>query len=103
MISNLERAISSRSEKGNSYQFTLFILLVILTLPALGGILLWPDLHTLAYTQGHDSELIYGRMLGQFLGPGLLGFVLAGLIASVMSTVSALLGGFIVLGAGHSF
>ncbi len=89
-----QRILSCKSEKDAAWMYftteiTLFILLVILTLPALGGILLWPDLHTLAYTPGHDPELIYGRMLGQFLGPGLLGFVLAGLIASVMSTVSA--------------
>ena len=70
-------------------EIALFLLLLVLTLPALGGILLWPDLHTQAYAAGHDPELIYGRMLAQFLGPGLLGFVLAGLIASVMSTVSA--------------
>jgi len=89
-----QRILSCKSEKDAAWMYftteiTLFILLILLTLPALGGILLWPDLHTLAYTQGHDPELIYGRMLGQFLGPGLLGFVLAGLIASVMSTVSA--------------
>ncbi len=89
-----QRILSCKSEKDAAWMYftteiTLFILLILLTLPALGGILLWPDLHTLAYTPGHDPELIYGRMLGQFLGPGLLGFVLAGLIASVMSTVSA--------------
>jgi Na+/proline symporter len=89
-----QRILSCKSERDAAWMYftteiSLFILLVILTLPALGGILLWPDLHTLAYTPGHDPELIYGRMLGQFLGPGLLGFVLAGLIASVMSTVSA--------------
>jgi SSS family solute:Na+ symporter len=89
-----QRILSCKSEKDAAWMYftseiALFILLILLTLPALGGILLWPDLHTLAYTPGHDPELIYGRMLGQFLGPGLLGFVLAGLIASVMSTVSA--------------
>jgi SSS family solute:Na+ symporter len=89
-----QRILSCKSEKDAAWMYftteiTLFILLIVLTLPALGGILLWPDLHTLAYTPGHDPELIYGRMLGRFLGPGLLGFVLAGLIASVMSTVSA--------------
>jgi len=89
-----QRILSCKSEKDAAWMYftseiTLFILLILLTLPALGGILLWPDLHTLAYTPGHDPELIYGRMLGKFLGPGLLGFVLAGLIASVMSTVSA--------------
>lgn len=89
-----QRILSCKSERDAAWMYftteiALFILLVILTLPALGGILLWPDLHTLAYTPGHDPELIYGRMLAQFLRPGFLGFVLAGLIASVMSTVSA--------------
>ena len=89
-----QRILSCKSERDASWMYftteiALFLLLLVLTLPALGGILIWPDLHTQAYTAGHDPELIYGRMLAQFLGPGLLGFVLAGLIASVMSTVSA--------------
>ena len=89
-----QRTLSCKSERHAAWMYftseiALFLLLLVLTLPALGGILVWPDLHTHAYTAGHDPELIYGRMLAQFLGPGLLGFVLAGLIASVMSTVSA--------------
>ncbi len=88
-----QRILACKSEKDAawmyfSYEITLFLLLVILTLPALGGILLWPEFHTHAYTPGHDPELIYGRMLSQFLGPGLLGLALASLIASVMSTIS---------------
>ncbi len=89
-----QRILSCRSERDAAWMYftseiALFILLLILTLPALGAILIWPDLHLQAYLPGHDPELIYGRMLARFLGPGLLGFVLAGLIASVMSTVSA--------------
>lgn len=88
-----QRILSCRSEKDAAWMYltteiSLFLLLVLLTLPALGGILLWPDLHLQAYAPGHDPEMIYGRMLGMFLGPGFLGFVLAGLIASVMSTMS---------------
>ena len=88
-----QRILSCRSEKDAVWMYltteiSLFLLLVLLTLPALGGILLWPDLHLQAYAPGHDPEMIYGRMLGMFLGPGFLGFVLAGLIASVMSTMS---------------
>ncbi len=88
-----QRILACRSGRDAAWMYftseiALFLLLVVLTLPALGGILLWPDLHTLAYTPGHDPELIYGRLLREFLTPGFLGIALAGLIASVMSTVS---------------
>lgn len=63
----------------------LFLLLLILTMPTLGGILLWPDMRN----SQEEAELIYGRLLAHFLEPGFLGLALAGLSASVMSTVSS--------------
>lgn len=85
-----QRLLSCRStrEAANMYFTTalaLFLLLLLLTLPALGGILIWPEMRV----GQEDPELIYGRLLSTFLGPGLLGLALAGLTASVMSTVSS--------------
>lgn len=85
-----QRLLSCRSTKeaANMYFVTalaLFLLLLLLTLPALGGILLWPEMRL----GQEDPELIYGKLLSTFLKPGLLGLALAGLTASVMSTVSS--------------
>ncbi len=85
-----QRLLSTKSHLHAAYMYfttavTLFLLLLLLTLPALGGILIWPEMRN----SQAEAELIYGKLLAFFLQPGLLGLALAGLTASVMSTVSS--------------
>lgn len=66
-------------------EVTLFIFLLVLTLPALGAIVLWPELHT----GGIDRELAYGMLIKKYIPSGLLGLVVVSVLASLMSTVSS--------------
>ncbi len=64
----------------------LFLMLLLLTLPALGVLANHPDLY------GADPEIretAYGLMLHDYLPVGLLGIALAALLASVMSTIDS--------------
>lgn len=85
-----QRILSCRNEREAVKMYiwaeiTLFILLLALTLPALGAMVLWPGLRTGAI----DRELAYGLLLKRYLPPGLLGLVFISIIASIMSTLDS--------------
>lgn len=67
-------------------QVFLFLMLLLLTLPALGAIVLYPELYT---ADPGDREKAYGIMLSEFLPVGFLGGALAALLSSVMSTIDS--------------
>jgi Na+/proline symporter len=69
-------------------EISLFVILLTLTLPALGAIINHPELYRAAPAK---RELAYGLLLADFLPKGLLGLALAAIVASVMSTVSSFL------------
>jgi Na+/proline symporter len=85
-----QRILSSRdaTEAAKMYVWTqviLFLMLALITLPALGAAVRWPGLR-----DGRiDRELAYGMLLGHYLPPGLLGLAVSGILASIMSTVSS--------------
>ena len=66
-------------------QVILFLMLALITLPALGAAVRWPGLRD----GSMDRELAYGLLLGYYLPPGLLGLAVSGILASIMSTVSS--------------
>ena len=66
-------------------EIVLFLMLAVLTLPALGAMVKWPGLHD----GSMDKELAYGLLLGHYLPSGLLGYALMAMFASIMSTVDS--------------
>lgn len=85
-----QKVLSCRSarEASKMYvwtQVTLFLMLTVLTLPALGAMVLWPGLRDGTI----NKELSFGMLLGHYLPPGLLGLALVALFASLMSTVDS--------------
>ena len=85
-----QRILSSRNvaEAAKMYVWTqviLFLMLALITLPALGAAVRWPGLRNGSI----DKELAYGMLLGHYLPPGLLGLAVSGILASIMSTVSS--------------
>jgi SSS family solute:Na+ symporter len=69
-------------------QLAMFVMLLLITLPVLGMLAKHPDLYHA--TRG-NREQVYGLMLVEYLPPGVLGLVVAGALASVMSTISGYL------------
>ena len=67
-------------------QCSLFAMLLLLTLPALGALALHPELYA---ASAEVRETSYGILLDHFLPTGLLGIALAALLASVMSTIDS--------------
>jgi solute:Na+ symporter, SSS family len=85
-----QRILSSRNamEASKMYVWTqviLFLMLALITLPALGAAVRWPGLRDGSI----DKELAYGMLLGHYLPAGLLGLAVSGILASIMSTVSS--------------
>lgn len=86
-----QRLLSCRDsrEASKMYVWTaiiLFVMLAVLTLPALGAIAKWPGLYT---GEIADQELAYPMLLRYYLPPGLLGLALTALFASIMSTIDS--------------
>jgi Na+/proline symporter len=69
-------------------EIMLFVILLSLTLPALGAIVNHPELYQAVPAQ---RERAYGLLLADFLPKGVLGLALAAMVASVMSVVSGYL------------
>lgn len=67
-------------------QVALFVMLLVLTLPALGALILHPELYDAGPT---EREAAYGMMISDFLPAGMRGLALAALAAAVMSTISS--------------
>ena len=85
-----QRLLSCRNsrEASKMYIWTeimLFVMLAVLTLPALGAMAKWPQL----CTGEINKELSYGMLLGHYLPTGLLGLALVAMFASIMSTVDS--------------
>jgi len=85
-----QRLLSCRNarEASKMYIWTevvLFLMLAVLTLPALGAMVKWPGLHDGTI----NKELSYGILLGHYLPTGLLGLALIAMFASIMSTVDS--------------
>lgn len=64
----------------------LFVMLLLLTLPALGLLVNHPDLYR---AEPAEREKAYAMLLDEYLPSGLFGVALAALLASVMSTISS--------------
>lgn len=69
-------------------QVVTFLMLSLITLPVLGMLAKQPELY---HATRVDREQVYGLMLAEYLPAGFLGFVVAGVLASVMSTISGYL------------
>jgi len=69
-------------------QAAMFVILLLMTLPVLGVLAKYPQLYHATRTQ---REQAYGLMLSEYLPHGVLGLAMAGVLASVMSTISGLL------------
>ncbi|RQW02882.1 hypothetical protein EH223_11425 [candidate division KSB1 bacterium] len=85
-----QRLLSCRNSREASKMYiwtevVLFLMLAVLTLPALGAMVKWPGLHDGTI----NKELSYGMLLGHYLPSGLLGLALIALFASIMSTVDS--------------
>ncbi|WP_442484557.1 sodium:solute symporter family transporter [Aeoliella sp. SH292] len=64
----------------------LFVMLALLTLPAMGLLVKHPDLYL---AEPAEREKAYSLLLDEYLPSGLYGVALAALLASVMSTISS--------------
>lgn len=69
-------------------QAFMFLMLMLITLPVLGMLAKRPELY---HASPAAREQVYGMMLVEYLPAGVLGFVVAGVLASVMSTISGYL------------
>ncbi len=63
--------------------FTMFTLLLLVSLPCMGAPLLWPEL----LNKDADREIAYGLLMKKMLPAGMMGLVVAAMMAGVMSTV----------------
>ncbi len=66
-------------------EVVLFLLLAVLTLPALGAMVKWPGLRDGTI----NKELAYGILLGHYLPTGLLGLAIIAIFASIMASVDS--------------
>jgi SSS family solute:Na+ symporter len=62
-----------------------FLTAFLVLTPGLCGRLIYPDLPE------ENADAVFGKLLGDLVGPGLLGLVVAGLAAAVISTLMSLL------------
>jgi len=85
-----QRIFSSRSGRDASRMYLwalviLFVMLTLLTLPALGAMVRWPGL----YTGAINRELAFGLLIARYMPSGLLWLAIAGMAASIMSTIDS--------------
>lgn len=83
-----QRILSTRtpSEALTMYVVTalsMFILLLLVTLPSISASVLYPELRA----PGADRELVYGRLMKEMLPVGAMGLLVAAMMAATMSTV----------------
>ncbi len=84
-----QRILSTRtpSEALTMYVVTaisMFILLLLVTLPSISAASLWPELRSV----NADRELVYGRLMKMLLPPGAMGLMIAAMMAATMSVVA---------------
>jgi SSS family solute:Na+ symporter len=63
---------------------SMFVLLLLVTLPSISAAALWPELRAI----DADRELVYGRLMKLLLPPGAMGLMVAAMMAATMSTVA---------------
>jgi len=86
--------LSSRNAREASKMYlvaeiSLFILLLLVTLPSLGAVVEWPELRLPTEDPQHiDREMAYGMLMSKYLPPGMLGLLFVVMLASVMSTIA---------------
>jgi len=83
-----QRILSTRtpSEALTMYVVTaisMFVLLLLVTLPSISAAVLWPELRS----AGADRELVYGRLMKEMLPHGAMGLLVAAMMAATMSVV----------------
>jgi SSS family solute:Na+ symporter len=83
-----QRILSTRSPSEALVMYvvtaiSMFILLLLVTLPSMSAAVMWPDLRL----EGADRELVYGRLMKALLPAGAMGLMVAAMIAATMSTV----------------
>jgi Na+/proline symporter len=62
---------------------TMFVLLLLVTLPSISAAVLWPELRNV----DADRELVYGRLMKEMLPHGAMGLLIAAMMAATMSVV----------------
>jgi Na+/proline symporter len=62
---------------------TMFVLLLLVTLPSISAVVLWPELRNV----GADRELVYGKLMKEMLPHGAMGLLIAAMMAATMSVV----------------
>lgn len=67
-------------------QAAMYAILLLMTLPVLGMLAKHPEIY---HASRSDREQVYGMMLSEYLPTGVLGIAVAGVLASVMSTISS--------------
>ena len=85
-----QRIFSSKTAREASKMYiwalvVLFVMLSLLTMPALGAMVRWPGLHTGEI----NRELSFGLLISRYMPPGLLWLAIAGMAASIMSTIDS--------------
>jgi Na+/proline symporter len=69
-------------------EVSLFLLLLLITLPSLAAMIHWPSLRLSSRDPNHlDREMAYGLIMSKYLPTGLLGLLFVGMLASVLSTI----------------
>ena len=77
-------------------EVSLFLLLLLITLPSMAAMIDWPQLRLPPGAPQHmDREMAYGLLMSKYLPTGLLGLLFVGMLASVLSTI----GGNLTFGA----
>jgi SSS family solute:Na+ symporter len=83
-----QRILSTRSPREALTMYvvtavTMFVLLLLVTLPCVSAAAIYPDLRM----PGADRELVYGRLMKTMLPVGAMGLLVAAMMAATMSTV----------------
>jgi Na+/proline symporter len=87
--------LSSRNTREASKMYivaevSLFLMLLLVTLPSLAAAVKWPGLRLPPGVEGHiDREKAYGLLMAEYLPPGMLGLLFVVMLASVMSTIGS--------------
>src|SRR5690606_4173637 len=84
-----QRILSTRSPKEALTMYvvtavTMFILLLLVTLPSVSAAVIWPELRE----PGADREQVYGMLMKAMLPAGAMGILVAAMLAATMSTVA---------------
>lgn len=71
-------------------EVSLFLLLLLVTLPSLAAVFVWPELRLPASDPQHiDREMAYGLLMSKYLPPGMLALLFVVMLSSVMSTIGS--------------